>query len=69
MKRILTLLGITVFSTTLVACNTMHGMGQDIQRGGEKLESSSSGASSGASSSSSRKTEQQKMDEQKKEGQ
>ena len=37
LKRIvaLVLLGMTV---TLVGCNTMAGMGRDIERGGEKLQ-------------------------------
>ena len=36
-KRIIAfmLLGMTV---TIVGCNTMHGMGRDIERGGEKLQ-------------------------------
>lgn len=26
---------------TLSACNTMHGLGQDIERGGEKIQNAS----------------------------
>jgi predicted small secreted protein len=29
-----------LFATLLAGCNTMAGLGQDIQRGGQKLESS-----------------------------
>lgn len=35
MKRILALL---VLGITLAGCNTMAGMGQDIERGGEKMQ-------------------------------
>jgi entericidin B len=38
MKR---LTAVTILSLSLltVACNTMEGLGQDVQRGGQKLES------------------------------
>ena len=38
MKKMLSLLGIVAFSLGLTACNTMQGMGQDIESGGKKLE-------------------------------
>ena len=38
MKKIVSLLSVLMFSIGLSACNTMAGMGQDIERGGEKLE-------------------------------
>ena len=38
MKKMLSLLGILAFSLGLTACNTMQGMGQDIESGGKKLE-------------------------------
>lgn len=41
MKRIVhaVLLAMTL-ATSLAACNTMSGLGEDIQRGGQKLENS-----------------------------
>lgn len=38
-KRILSILMILGFLGTLAGCNTMHGLGRDIERGGEKLQS------------------------------
>ncbi|MCL4800895.1 MAG: entericidin A/B family lipoprotein [Burkholderiales bacterium] len=39
MKRfIFALLTGLLLSSTLVACNTMEGLGEDIQRGGQSLE-------------------------------
>ena len=32
---------IALATLTLAACNTVHGLGQDIERGGEKLQNSS----------------------------
>ena len=32
-----TIIGLLVSLLFLSACNTIHGMGQDIQRGGEKV--------------------------------
>lgn len=37
MKRLVALFLVLVYAT-LVGCNTMHGLGQDIERGGEKLQ-------------------------------
>ena len=36
-KQFLALAMITVALTSLTACNTVHGAGKDIERGGEKL--------------------------------
>ncbi|NEX60349.1 entericidin A/B family lipoprotein [Noviherbaspirillum galbum] len=38
MKKIVTLIGMIAFAFGLTACNTMKGMGQDIERGGEKVQ-------------------------------
>ncbi|OHE83117.1 MAG: entericidin [Lysobacterales bacterium RIFOXYD1_FULL_69_11] len=39
MKRLITLMLLAMFSMgTLTACNTMAGVGEDVQAGGEKLE-------------------------------
>ena len=35
MKRVLALMALAI---TLAGCNTMSGMGRDIERGGEKLQ-------------------------------
>ena len=40
MKRLVALLMALMF-TGLAGCNTMHGLGKDIERGGEKLQGSS----------------------------
>lgn len=38
MKKIISVLSILIAAYGLSACNTMKGMGQDVQRGGEKME-------------------------------
>lgn len=38
MKQIISLILIVTTSFIITACNTFKGMGQDIQKGGEKLE-------------------------------
>jgi entericidin A len=39
MKQVISLLLLALFSMgTLTACNTMAGVGEDVQSGGEKLE-------------------------------
>jgi predicted small secreted protein len=38
------LLALTVCTLGLSACNTMHGAGKDIERGGEKMQGASEGA-------------------------
>ena len=40
MKKYIILAALIAFNTALTACNTMEGMGQDIQKGGENLENS-----------------------------
>lgn len=38
MKKVISVIGILMFSLGLTACNTMSGMGEDIERGGEKMQ-------------------------------
>lgn len=38
MKKIISVLSIMMFALGLSACNTMKGMGQDIEKGGQKME-------------------------------
>jgi predicted small secreted protein len=38
MKKIVSIIGILAFSIGLTACNTMKGLGQDVERGGEKIQ-------------------------------
>ncbi len=40
MKHVVIMMLIVISSPLITACNTMEGVGQDIQRGGEKLEQS-----------------------------
>lgn len=42
MKKLIAILGILVFTTGLTACNTFRGMGQDVERGGEKVQDAAS---------------------------
>lgn len=42
MKHIVSLISLIVFTLSLSACNTMHGMGKDIERGGEHMEDAAS---------------------------
>jgi entericidin B len=51
MKRISIALGTLLISIGLVGCNTMRGMGQDVERGGEKMQSGASNAQKGRSGS------------------
>ena len=37
-KKTFTILMMFAFVGALAGCNTMHGLGQDIERGGEKLQ-------------------------------
>lgn len=53
MKKLIAVFSIIAFSAGLSACNTMKGMGRDIERGGEKLQNSASGSSSSSTSGSS----------------
>ncbi|RJF99085.1 entericidin, EcnA/B family [Noviherbaspirillum saxi] len=38
MKKIISILSILMVTIGLTACNTMSGMGRDIERGGEKVQ-------------------------------
>ncbi|MBW5801935.1 entericidin A/B family lipoprotein [Halomonas elongata] len=43
MKRTLSLMMVTLFTLSLLAgCNTVRGVGQDIEQGGEAIQQSSS---------------------------
>lgn len=44
MKKIISVLSILVVSMGLTACNTMKGFGQDVERGGEKVQGAASNA-------------------------
>ena len=41
MKKAFTLLLLVVSGVLLSGCNTMNGMGKDIERGGEKVQNAS----------------------------
>ena len=43
MQKIVALLLLALF-TTLAGCNTMEGLGRDVERGGEKLQDSAKDA-------------------------
>lgn len=38
MKKLIAMLGVVLFTSGLTACNTFKGMGQDVERGGEKVQ-------------------------------
>jgi predicted small secreted protein len=38
MKKIVSVLSLLAFAFGLTACNTMRGLGQDVERGGEKVQ-------------------------------
>jgi predicted small secreted protein len=38
MKKFVAVMALLMFSAGLTACNTFRGMGQDIERGGEKVQ-------------------------------
>ena len=40
MKNLLKVAFVVLFAFSVTACNTMAGVGKDIQKGGEKLENS-----------------------------
>jgi entericidin B len=40
MRNVIMILTLITFSALTTACNTMEGAGQDLQKGGEKLEKS-----------------------------
>jgi len=41
MKKLFTILTLIAFAGLAAGCNTIHGMGQDIQTAGEKIEKAS----------------------------
>jgi entericidin B len=42
MKKTVTLFGALIVVLGLTACNTIKGMGQDVERGGEKVQGAAS---------------------------
>ncbi|WP_151447140.1 entericidin A/B family lipoprotein [Lacisediminimonas profundi] len=44
MKKIIALIGLLAFTAGLAGCNTMKGLGQDVERGGEKVQDAATGA-------------------------
>ena len=38
MRTLLTVLSLSLAATTLGACNTVEGFGQDVERAGEKIQ-------------------------------
>ena len=38
MKKLVSVLGLLIITLNLAACNTMSGMGKDVERGGEKIQ-------------------------------
>jgi entericidin B len=38
MKKFVAVLSVLLFSAGLSACNTFKGMGQDVEKGGEKIQ-------------------------------
>ena len=43
MKFLVPIIGAVALSFTLGACNTMHGVGKDVERGGEKVQDAATG--------------------------
>jgi len=44
MKKIVSVIGLIALMFGLTACNTMRGMGQDVQKGGEKVQNAADNA-------------------------
>lgn len=40
MKKLFAVLSVIALATSLTACNTFRGLGQDVERGGEKMQNS-----------------------------
>jgi len=40
MKKIISILSVFIVTVGLTACNTMSGLGRDVERGGEKIQGS-----------------------------
>lgn len=38
MKKLMAVLGIFIVTASLTGCNTFRGIGQDVERGGEKVQ-------------------------------
>lgn len=38
MKKFVSILSLVGFSVALMGCNTINGMGKDVERGGEKVQ-------------------------------
>jgi len=38
MKKIISVLSVLIVTVGLTACNTMSGLGKDVERGGEKIQ-------------------------------
>jgi len=53
MKKIISIVGILAFTAGISACNTMKGMGRDIERGGEKVQGAATNVQQGGTSSGS----------------
>lgn len=51
MKKIISVFGILAFAVGLSACNTMRGIGTDIERGGEKVQGAATNVQKGGTSS------------------
>ncbi|WP_076593722.1 entericidin A/B family lipoprotein [Herminiimonas arsenitoxidans] len=43
MKKIISIVCLLAMSVGLSACNTFKGMGEDVQRGGEKIQDAATG--------------------------
>ena len=48
MRKFFTILFIILHGSTLTACNTMKGIGKDVERGGEKVQDAATGAQKGS---------------------
>lgn len=44
MKKIISLMSLITFTTVLVGCNTVAGLGKDVERGGEKVQNTAKDA-------------------------
>lgn len=44
MKKLIAVLSVLIFTAGLSACNTFRGFGQDVERGGEKVQDAATGA-------------------------
>jgi entericidin B len=47
MKKLVIVIGTLMFTLGLGACNTMKGMGKDVERGGEKVQETATDVQSG----------------------